>query len=268
MSKLQELSLMQIKPEKTEGNSGVFVIEPLLPGFGLTVGNAMRRVLLSSLEGAAITSVRIDGVTHEFSTIDGVVQDVVDIILNLKQVRLKIESDEPQMIILEAKGKGKVTAGNFKCPTGIQIVNKDLFIAELSEKGKIMMEATVQKSRGYLPTELRKEENLPIGVIALDAAFSPITRVNYSTQNTRVGKMTNFDKLILEIETDGTLTPQQALEEASSILVDHFELIGGVKVNEEPKTEAAEEPAVAESTDQEVVEEKPKRTRKTTKKEV
>ena len=265
MTKLQELSLMQIKPEKVEGNSGTFVIEPLLPGFGLTIGNAMRRVLLSSLEGAAITSVRIDGVTHEFSTIDGVVQDVVDIILNLKQVRFKIESDEPQMIILEAKGKKKVTAGDFKCPTGVEIVNKDLFIAELSEKGKFMLEATVQRGRGYLPTELRKEENLPIGVIALDASFSPVSRVNFNTQNTRVGKMTNFDKLLLEIDTDGTITPQVAMEQAASILVDHFNNIsGGASV----QAEAVVEPVKTEEvTSEEVVEEKPKKARKTVKKE-
>lgn len=250
--KLPEVALMQVKQERAEGNSATFVVEPLSPGFGLTVGNAIRRVLLSSLEGAAITSIRIDGVSHEFSTVKGVRQDVVDIILNLKQVRLRLDSDEPQVIILDGKGAKKVTAGDFKCPTGVEIINKDLVIAELTEGGKILLEATVERGRGYVATEQRKEDKLPIGVIAIDSAFSPVTRVNFQTENTRVGKMTNFDKLILEIETDGSITPQQALEQSSAIIVDHFSVIAGVPA----AAEAVEEAVTA--AEEEIAEEKPK----------
>ncbi|MEX1052092.1 MAG: DNA-directed RNA polymerase subunit alpha [Patescibacteria group bacterium] len=225
--KLPEVALMQVKEETAQDNQASFVIEPLSPGFGLTLGNSMRRVLLSSLEGAAITSIRIDGVSHEFSTIKGVRQDVVDIILNLKQVRLKLESDEPQVIVLDAKSGKAAKAGDFKCPTGVEILNKDLEIAELTTGGKLLLEATVERGRGYMPTELRKEEKLPIGVIAIDAAFSPVRKVNFTTENTRVGKMTNFDKLILEIETDNSITPQEAMEQSAAILVDHFSVVAG-----------------------------------------
>lgn len=261
--RLPEVSLMQVKAESTEGNFGTFVVEPLLPGFGLTIGNALRRVLLSSLPGAAITSIRIDGVSHEFTTIKGVRQDVVDIILNLKQVRLKVESDEPQVIILDAKGEKSVNAGDFKCPTGVEIINKDLHIADLISGGKLLLEATVEQGRGYVPTEMRKEEKLPIGVIAIDSAFSPVKRVNFHTENTRVGKMTNFDKLILEIETDGSLTPQAALEQSSAILVDHFSVIAG---NGSP-AEISAAPADQTDADQPVSEEPaPKKAKKESKK--
>ncbi len=246
--RLPEISLMQVKAEKSDDNISNFVVEPLLPGFGLTLGNALRRVLLSSLPGAAITSIRIDGVSHEFTTIKGVRQDVVDIILNLKQVRFKIDSDEPQVIILDSKGKKAVKAGDFKCPTGVTVINKDLEIAELVEGGKLLLEATVESGRGYVPTEMRKEEKLPIGVIAIDSAFSPVKRVNFNTENTRVGKMTNFDRLLLEIETDGSISPQDALEHSSSILVDHFSVIAG-KHN---VTEPTVEPSVDDVTESEV----------------
>ncbi len=247
--RLPEVSLMQVKQEAgTAKNAATFVIEPLSPGFGLTAGNALRRVLLSSLEGSAITSIRIDGVSHEFSSIKGVRQDVVDIILNLKQVRLSHEGTDSQVIILDAKGPKKVTAGDFKCPTGVEIINKDLVVAELNEGGKLLLEATVERGRGYLPTEMRKEEKLPIGVIAIDAAFSPVTKVNFQTENTRVGKMTNFDKLILEIETDGSVTPQTALEHSAGILVDHFGVIAGMPSHATPEaveTEVAPEDEAA-----------------------
>ncbi|HSX42020.1 MAG TPA: DNA-directed RNA polymerase subunit alpha [Candidatus Saccharimonadales bacterium] len=245
--KLPEISLLQVKEQADKkSNAAVFTIEPLSPGFGLTVGNAIRRVLLSSLEGAAITSIRIDGVSHEFSTIKGVRQDVVDIILNLKKVRLNYDGDESQVIILDAKGSKQVTAGDFKCPTGVEVINKDLVIADLNDGAKMLLEATVERGRGYVSTEQRKEEKLPIGVIALDAAYSPITKVNFETENTRVGKMTNFDKLILELETDGSIKPQEALEQAAAILVDHFSVIAGGTMNvatPEASVESDEEPA-------------------------
>lgn len=227
MVKLQEVSLMQIKEESVSANEARFVIEPLSPGYGLTVGNALRRVLLSSLEGAAITSIRIDGVTHEFSAIDGVKEDVVDIILNLKKMRLSLEGNESQVIVLDGKKEGTLTAGDFKCPTGVEVINKDHVIANISKGGKILIEATVEKGRGYSPTEMRKDEKLPIGVIAIDASFSPVNKVNFQIDSTRVGKMTNFDKLILDIGTDGSIKPSAALSYAGSVLVEHFSVIAG-----------------------------------------
>jgi DNA-directed RNA polymerase subunit alpha len=246
---LPEVSLMQVKAENATDTVGTFVVEPLLPGFGLTIGNALRRVLLSSLPGAAITSLRIDGVAHEFTTIKGVRQDVVDIILNLKQVRLNVETDEPQVIILDAKGEKSVKAGDFKCPTGVSIINKDLPIADLIAGGKLLLEATVERGRGYVPTEMRKDEKLPIGVIAIDSAFSPVKRVNFNTENTRVGKMTNFDRMIIEIETDGSITPQQALEQSSAVLVDHFSVIAGGESAVTTEVEATPVAATEEPTE-------------------
>jgi len=267
--KLSEVSLMQLKEDHADGDMARFIIEPLSPGFGLTIGNAIRRVLLSSLQGAAITSIRIDGVSHEFSTIKGVTEDVVDLILNLKQIRFQLEGDEPQVVVLDVKGPKKVTAADFKCPTGVKVTNKTAPVAELVASGKLLLEATVEKGRGYLPTELRKEEKLPIGVIAIDAAFAPIKRVNFQIENTRVGKMTNFDKLVLEVETDGSITPQNALMQASDILVDHFQVLAG------PTTSAAAEAstdAPAEEMVEEEAAEKPskpaKATKKTTKKDL
>ncbi len=226
--KLSEVSLIQVKEDLVEGDLTRFLIEPLSPGFGLTIGNALRRVLLSSLPGAAITSIRIDGIAHEFSTIKGVREDVVDLILNLKQVRFKLDGSEPQVIVLDVKGPHQVTAADFKCPTGVKVIGKGLKIAELVSGGKLLLEATVEKGRGYLTTEMRKEEKLPIGVIAIDATFAPIKLVNFEVENTRVGKMTNFDKLILEIKTDGSISPQKALEQSADILVDHFSVLAGL----------------------------------------
>lgn len=234
--KLSEVALMQVKEGDSKGDLAQFIIEPLSPGFGLTIGNAIRRVLLSSLPGAAITSIRIDGVAHEFSTIKGVSEDVVDLILNLKQVRFKIDSSEPQVVVLDVKGPHLATATDFKCPTGIKVINKDAKVAELVAGGKLLLEATVERGRGYLPTELRKEDKLPIGVIAIDAAFAPIKRVNYQVENTRVGKMTNFDRLILDIETDGSISPQDALMQSADILVDHFSVLSGDSSKHSPST--------------------------------
>ena len=255
---VSEVSLMQVKQEKAIGNTATFVVEPLSPGFGLTMGNAIRRVLLSSLNGAAITSIRIEGVSHEFSTIKGIKQDVVDIILNLKQVRIKLEGAESQVIILESKSGKKITAGDFKCPTGVKILNKDLEIADVTGNGKLLLEATIERGRGYIPTETRKEEKLPIGVIAIDAAYSPVKRVNFSTENTRVGKMTDFDKLILDIETDGSISPQEAMEQASAILVDHFSVISGTHPTAVEEVAADDKTIEAKSLASKEVKDKPK----------
>jgi DNA-directed RNA polymerase subunit alpha len=219
-----------IKFNKETDFKGQFVIEPLYPGYGLTVGNSLRRVLLSSIPGAAITSVKIKGVEHEFSTLEHIKEDIVEILLNIKQVNLSIEgktdSQEPLVIKLKKTGETKVTAGDFKCPTQVNIANKDLHIATLTDKAaSLEMECLVEKGMGYLPTENRSKEKLDIGHIAVDAAFTPINHVNIETENVRVGEMTNWDKLILSLETNGTITCQAAFDLAVQILCDQFNFL-------------------------------------------
>lgn len=231
---LPATALMQVKIKSHDHSRAVITVEPLSPGFGLTLGNALRRVLFSSLEGAAITSIRIEGTSHEFSTIKGVQEDVVDLILNLKQVRFKMTVEEPQVIILDVKGINSATAGDFKCPTGVEVVNRSLPIANLVSGGKLLIEATVEAGRGYVTTEQRREEKLPIGVIAIDAAFSPVTLVNFEVENTRVGKMTNYDRLVMELVTDGSIKPTVAINQAAAILVDHFGVLAGEKSDSKP----------------------------------
>ncbi len=240
---LEEIILPQIKKEKETDFQGKFVIEPLYPGYGTTLGNSLRRVLLSSLPGAAIVSVKIEGVQHEFSTIPGVKEDVVEIILNLKQLRLKLFKDEPVKLTLEAKGKGVVKAKDIKEHPDVEIVTPELVIATLeSPNAKLSMELKAEKGRGYVPVEQIEKGRPEINEIFLDAIYSPIKKVAYFVENTRVGKMTNFDKLTIELETDGTIKPSEALVEASKILVDHFMLISGEKKVEiqEPKEKEKE----------------------------
>jgi DNA-directed RNA polymerase subunit alpha len=201
------------------------VMEPLYPGYGVTLGNSLRRVLLSSLPGAAITAVKIKGVDHEFSTIPNVKEDVIEIILNLKQVRLKMHTDEPVRLELKVKGEKVVTAGDFKTNADVEIVNPDLLIATLDNKSADFdMEVVVTTGRGYVPVEQRENEKLEIGMIAVDAIYSPIRRVNYEINSVRVGQITNYDELILTIETDGTVSGEGALDQASVILLEHFGL--------------------------------------------
>lgn len=215
---------------KSQKNRATLVIEPCFPGYGLTLGNALRRVLLSSLPGAAVTGVKIKGVDHEFSTIPNVAEDVVQIILNLKQLRLKVHRDEPVKIILKAKGEKKVKASDIKTTSDVEIANPDFLIATLTHrKAELEMEITVARGRGYQPVEQREGEMREIGEIAIDAFFTPVRKVSYKIDNIRVGEMTNFDKLNIDIETDGIITPQEALEEAAKILVDHFSLLGGIR---------------------------------------
>jgi len=236
------LSLPQ-KPKiiKKEQNKAVFEIEGLYPGYGVTIGNSLRRVLLSSLEGAAITQVKIKGIQHEFSTIPGVLEDVITIILNLKQLRFKIFSNEPQRIILKAKGEKEVKGEDFEIPSQLELVNKSFHIATLTAKSaSLEIEAMVEKGLGYQPKESRKKgrEKSEIGTIYLDAIFTPIKRVAFKTENMRVGERTDYDKLFLEIETDGTITPEDAFFKASEILVKHFDfLTEPFKPKEEIKTE-------------------------------
>lgn len=225
---LYQVQLPELKPVKTEGNKSTFVLEPLYSGYGMTLGNSLRRVLLSSLGGAAVTAVKIDGASHEFSTIEGIKEDVVEIILNLKKLRFKVYSDEPQFLILTKSGKGTVTGADVKTSSDVEIVNPDQLIATIDgAKGKLGMEIKVEKGRGYVPVESRETEKLEVGMIAIDALYSPVQRVRYSVENTRVGQITDLDKLVLEIETDGTVTPQDALSQTAEILVDHFSVVAG-----------------------------------------
>ncbi|MXX03092.1 MAG: DNA-directed RNA polymerase subunit alpha [Gemmatimonadetes bacterium] len=201
-----------------------FVIEPLERGFGTTIGNSIRRVLLSSLPGAAVVGVRIDGVAHEFSTMPAVVEDVAEIILNLKELRLILHSDEPKTLMLEAEGKGDVTAEDIQTDADVEILNPDLHVASLDEGGQLRMEIHVDSGRGYVIAEQNKIPDQPIGVIPMDAMFSPVTRVNFQVENTRIGQRTDYDRLVLEIWTDASVGPQDALSTASQILRNHLQL--------------------------------------------
>ena len=203
---------------------GKFVCEPLERGYGTTFGNSLRRMLLSSLEGAAITSIRIDGVLHEFSTIPGVRDDVTNIVLNLKQLCLKMAGNEPKVIRIDVEGEKEVTAADIICDADIEILNPDLHIATVDATGKLKIEMTVARGRGYIPAERNKKPDDTIGVIPIDSIFSPVQRVNYTVQDTRVGNETDYDKLILEVWTDGSLRPEEAVSKAAGILVMHLKL--------------------------------------------
>ncbi|MBT8247663.1 MAG: DNA-directed RNA polymerase subunit alpha, partial [Acidimicrobiia bacterium] len=207
----------QISEDEVTETRSRFVIEPLEPGFGYTMGNTLRRTLLSRIPGAAITSVRIEGVLHEFTTVEGVKEDVVDIILNLKQVVLRMEEGEAQTLFLSAKGSGPVKASQFKLPAGVEIVNPDLVIASLSSSGSLDMEVTVERGVGYRTAEKNKKSDT-IGVIPIDSIFSPVRKVAYEVGATQVGQMTNFDKLIVDVETDGSLDPSEAISSAGKTL--------------------------------------------------
>ena len=207
------------------GNTGVFVVEPLERGYGTTLGNSLRRVLLSSLPGYAITSVKIDGILHEFSTIPGVKEDVTEIVLNLKNVILKIHGEGPKTVYIDASGEGEVLARDIRCDHEVEIINGDLHIATLSDNARLYMEITLSKGRGYVTSEKNKEnmQNV-IGVIPVDSIYSPIDKVNYNVTNTRVGQVTDYDKLTLEIFADGTIAPEEALSLSAKILNDHMNL--------------------------------------------
>lgn len=224
---LYDINLPELKEESSKDNSAVFALEPLFPGYGMTLGNSIRRVILSSLAGSAITAVKIEGVSHEFSTAAGVREDMIEIILNLKQIRFRNPNEEPVMLTLKKSG-GVVTAGDIATVNDVEVVNPELVIAHLDNaKAKLEMEMRVEQGRGYVPVESRGGEKLPVGMIAIDAIYTPIKRVRYSVANTRVGQMTNLDKLILEVETDGTITPREAIMQAAEILVGHFQVLAG-----------------------------------------
>ena len=208
-----------------------FIAEPFETGYGHTIGNSIRRVLLSSLEGAAITSVKIDGAMHEFTTVDGAVEDVTDIVLNLKQVKFKAHSREPQTLLLSVNREGAVTAGDIELNQNIEIVNPDQIICTLDRKKKLEMELEVRVGRGFCPGDENKKIDQPIGVIAIDSLFSPVTRVRYAVEAARVGQRTDYDKLIIEIWTDGRISPDDALTQASAILQHHLDVFVGYDKN-------------------------------------
>jgi DNA-directed RNA polymerase subunit alpha len=215
-----DFQIPRITAESVEDNRGQFVVEPLDRGFGYTFGNSLRRVLLASLAGAAVTSVRIEGVAHEFSTIKGVTEDVTDIVLNLKGIVCRMHSDATEVEApLVVTGPGEITARDIDLPSGVEILNPDAHIATLEKKTKLELYLTIGRGRGYRPAEDNKSPDQPIGVIPIDSIFSPVKRVAYSVEQARVGQRTDFDKLTLDIETDGSIDPQAALREAAEILI-------------------------------------------------
>lgn len=243
---MQSITLPQ-KPKyiPIDEKAGKFEIDGCYPGYGTTVGNALRRVLLSSLPGSAITSVKIKGVKHEFSTIPNVLEDVIQIVLNLKQVRLKSHKDEPVTVTLSVKGEKTVTAGMIKCPSDVEVITTDAPIATITNaKGELELEMEVENGIGYVPVDQQQRDKKEVGVIALDAIYTPIRRVNYTIENMRVGKRTDFEKIRLEIVTDGSVSPKEAFAQAVKILSDQFSVL----------TEIQE---VAEETEVEIIEEAP-----------
>jgi DNA-directed RNA polymerase subunit alpha len=215
----------QVVPDSGNTDSyGRFVVEPLERGFGITLGNSLRRVLLSSLQGAAITAVRIEGVLHEFSTLPGVIEDVTEIILNLKLVRLKMHGDGPRKGVFEMRGKGEIKAGNMVADPEIEILNPDLHIATLNRDGDLRMEVEINGGRGYVSADQHAQADRPIGVIPVDSLFSPVIRVNYDVEAARLGQRIDYDKLTLDVWTDGSILPQDAVALAARVLRDHFSL--------------------------------------------
>jgi DNA-directed RNA polymerase subunit alpha len=222
-----------------EGNKAIFEISPLYPGYGTTIGNSLRRVLISSLEGSAVTSIKIRGVDHEFSSIEGVLEDVLDIILNLKRVRFNLHKDEPVMLMLRAKGEKSVTAEDIEANSDVEVINTDQHIATITDKkGELEIEITVEKGVGYVPVEQRQKEKISIGQIAVDGIFTPIKGVNFTVENIRVGQRTDYNKVLLEVETDGSISPDEAIKKASEILIQHFNIITSIEI---PKQEIKKE---------------------------
>ncbi|HEY5576588.1 MAG TPA: DNA-directed RNA polymerase subunit alpha [Clostridiaceae bacterium] len=207
-----------------DGFYGKFVIEPLERGYGITLGNAMRRILLSSLPGVAANHVRIDGVLHEFSTVPGVKEDVTELILNIKSLALTMNGDGNRTIYIDAKGPGRVTAGDIRTEGDVQVINKDLHIATLDDNGRLYMELLVNRGRGYVSQTKNKSEEMPIGTIPVDSIYTPVKRVNFVVENTRVGQITDYDKLTLEVWTNGTIKPEEAISLSAKILIEHFKL--------------------------------------------
>ncbi len=228
--------LIPSKPRviKEEGNTGVYEIDGLYPGYGHTLGNSLRRIILSSIPGAAVTRVKIKGVEHEFSTISGVKEDVINILLNLKRLRVRMTTDEPQVLMIKAKGIMHVTAKDIEVPGQVEILNSELHIADLTDKSSdLEIEMTVEMGLGYVPKEVLQKDRVDIGSISLDASFTPIRRSNYEVENMRVGDRTDFNRLRISIETDGTLTPTKALEDSILMMINQLKAIVGFREEEE-----------------------------------
>ena len=243
MDKIPQPTKISVQPGEEKGSARI-IIEPCYPGYGTTLGNALRRILLSSLPGAAVKAFKINGALHEFSSIDNVKEDLVEISLNLKLLRLRVYSDEIIRLSLNVKGEKKVTAKDITPNSDVEIVNSDLHIATLTDKNaELNMEILVNKGRGYAPTESREGEELEVGMIAIDSLYGPLKKIGYEVENVRVGQMTNWDRLILDITSDGTIDPKDGLSQAVEILIDQFTFIFE-KLN--PKSETAEvvEPAI------------------------
>ena len=221
---IQTTASPSVRKLEASANYGKFVIEPLDPGFGTTLGNTLRRVLLSSLWGAAITSIQIDGVAHEFTAIPHVKEDVTEVILNLKQLRLKAFTDDPITLLLDVKGPADVRASHVQASSDVEIVNPDLYICTLAAKGHLRMELNVEKGKGYVPAERNKREGMPIGVIPIDSIFSPVEKANFVVEKTRVGQSTDYDRLIMEVWTDGTMSPEEAVSNSADLFTKHLKL--------------------------------------------
>ncbi|NLE07528.1 MAG: DNA-directed RNA polymerase subunit alpha [Parcubacteria group bacterium] len=230
-----------------EGNKGIFEIDGFYPGFGYTVGNSLRRIILSSLPGAAVTSMKINGVDHEFSSIKGVKEDVVMIMLNLKKLRIRMITDEPQTLTLKAKGVKEVTAGDIEVPGQIEIMNPELLIATLTDKdSELEMEMTVEKGLGFISRDLSNRNKVDIGTIVLDANFTPIRRVSYEVENMRVGDRTDFNRLRISLETDGSISPKESLEKSINIMIEQLKAITGFEDKEEIVNESVSDSETAE----------------------
>ncbi len=232
---------LEVEKETLTSSYGKFTAEPFERGFGITIGNSLRRILLSSLQGAAITSVKIDGVLHEFSAIPGAKEDITEIILNLKEVRLKLHTEGPKTIRVKAEGPTVLKAGDIITGDAVEILNPDQYIATLSRDGKLSMEMVVKVGRGYVPAERNKEENQPIGTIPIDAIFSPIRKVNYTVTNARVGQITDYDKLTMEVWTDGSLNPEEAVAHSAKILKEQLSIFITFEEEEEAEMSYSED---------------------------
>ena len=247
---------------KKEGNEATFEIDALYPGYGVTIGNSLRRVLFSSLEGAAITQVKIKGASHEFSTIPGILEDVILITLNLKQLRFKVFSDEPQRATLKVKGEKEVKGSDFDLPSQVELVNKGCHIATLTKKNsELEMEVTIEKGIGFSSRDDRGKEKLEVGAINLDSVFTPVRKVSYRIEKMRVGERTDYDRLFLEIKTDGTISPEESFWKASEILVNHFSLLVETFKSKAPLVPAKKE--AKKKTAKKVKHEKKKKGKKT-----
>ncbi|MGN6183445.1 MAG: DNA-directed RNA polymerase subunit alpha [Thermoanaerobaculia bacterium] len=238
-SDFQKPKKLDYDPETLTPNYGRFIAQPFERGFGTTIGNALRRVLLSSIEGAAITAVRVEGVLHEFSSLQGVVEDMTDVVLNLKQVPFKLHGSGPKTLYLEKKGPGVVTAADFEQDPDVEILDPTAHIATLSKEGSLKLEARLKKGRGYVVADRNADSDLPLGYIPVDSIHSPVRRVNYHVEGARVGQMTDYDKLILEVWTNGAVSPQEAISLAAELLGDHLRIFSAFETRAEEREEAA-----------------------------